>query len=263
MRGHLRQGSPEKDLVAETAIRDVLPAPLFHPGPRAELITDPQGVISSVSPSAGILLRAAPTYLEGVPLRALVHRSDRPRLRSLLTAPTSEKAYDRATLRLAVPGGTSVAAEMTVSAARDTEGFVVGLCWRVHERRRARGTDELAAEPALRRRLQRLVASGHGVCLMRADGVVTWISGVALRMLGWKRNQVVGSSWAELVPEAGKDGRTPLQLALRRGREGSGVFDRVARADGTLTTLDYVVLPLLEDDRVLGAALAFTVVDVA
>jgi hypothetical protein len=32
----------------------------------------------------------------------------------------------------------------------------------------------------------------------------------------------------------------------------------VARADATLATLDYVVLPLLEDDRVLGAALAFT-----
>ena len=263
MRGqNLRQGSPEKHLVAETAIGDVLPSPLFDPGLGAELITDPQGVIRSVSPSAGVLLRAEPAYLEGVPLRTLVQRSDLPRLLSLLAPPASDMASDGATVRLAVPGGTSVAAEMTVSAARDAKGLVVGLRWRVHERRPARRTEEPDAEPALRRRLERLVASGHGVCLMRADGVVTWISGAALRMLDWKRNQVVGSSWAELVHEAGEDGRTPLQLALRRGREGSGAFDRVTRADGTLTTLDYVVLPLLEDDRVLGAALTFTAVDV-
>ena len=251
---HLRQGGSAKHRVAQTAIQDVLPAPLFEPEPGAELITDPQGVIRSVSPSAGVLLRAAPAYLEGLPLRALVKRSDLPRLDSLLAPPASERVSDGAAVRLAVPGGIPVAAEMTVSAARDAGGFVVGLRWRVHERRPASGT----GEPALRRRLKRLMAARHGVCLMRADGVVTWINGAALGMLGRRFGQVVGNPWTEFVPEAGEEGRTPLQLALRRGREGSGTFLGVARADGTLATLDYVVLPLLEDDRVLGAALAFT-----
>jgi PAS domain-containing protein len=251
---HLRQGDPAKHRVAQTATEDVLPAPLFEPGPGPQLVTDPQGVIRSVSPSAGVLLRAAPAYLEGVPLRTLVRRSDLPRLQSLLAPNASETAYEGAAVRLAVPGGTSVAAEMTVSAARDAAGFVVGLRWRVHERRPAAGT----GEPDLRRRLKRLIGSGHGVCLMRADGIVTWISGTALRTLGRQFGQVVGHPWAELVPEAGDESRTPLGLALRRGREGSGVFAGVARADGTLATLDYVVLPLLEDERVLGAALAFT-----
>jgi PAS domain-containing protein len=254
---HPRQGAPEQDRVAETALADVLPAPLFEPGPGAELVTDPQGVIRSVSPSAGVLLRAAPAYLEGVPLRTLVQRSDLPRLLALLAPPAPDKAYESATLHLAVPGGIAVAADMSVGVERDAEGFVVGLRWRVHERRPAPGTGEAGAEPALRRRLERLLEWEHGVCLMRADGIVTWISASALGMLGWQFGRVVGNPWAEIVPEAG---RTPLQLALRRGREGSGTLEKVARADGTLVTLDYVVLPLLEDDRVIGAALAFTVV---
>ncbi len=251
---HLRQGDPAKHRVTHSAAQDVLPVPLFEPGPGAQLITDPQGVILSVSPSAGVLLHAAPAYLEGVPLRTLVRRSDLPRLQSLLAPNASETAYEGAAVRLAVPGGTSVAAEMTVTAARDAAGFVVGLRWRVRERRPAAGT----GEADLRRRLKRLIESGHGVCLMRADGIVTWISDTALRILGRQFGQVVNHPWAEFVPEAGAEGRTPLRLALRRGREGSGAFDGVRRADGTLATLDYVVLPLLEDDRVLGAALAFT-----
>jgi PAS domain-containing protein len=259
---HLRQGSADQDRVAETAIRDVLPTPLFEPGLRAELITDPQGVIRSVSHSAGVLLRADPAYLEDVPLRALVQRSDLPLLLSLLAPPGPEKAPESATVRLAVPGGISVAAEMTVTAERDPEGFVVGLRWRVHERHPASGPGAAEDEPALRRRLERLLAAGHGVCLMRADGIVTWIGGAALKMLGWQLGQVVGNSWAELVGEAGREDPTPLALALRRGREGSGIFDRVPRGDGTLATLDYAVLPLLEGDRVLGAALAFTAADV-
>jgi PAS domain S-box-containing protein len=239
-----------------------LPEPLFEHAPMAELVTDPQGVIRSVSPAAGVLLRAAPAYLEGVPLRALVQRSDLPRLLSLLGPRAVATAHDGAAIRLAVPGGSSVAAEMTVSAARDAKGFVVGLRWRVHERRHVATPGASDAEPELRRRLEPLVASGHGVCLLRADGIVTWISAAALQMLGWKLGEVVGNPWAELVPEAGPDGRTPLQLALRRGREGTGTFHAVARGDGTQATLDYAVLSLIEADRVLGAALVFTEVDV-
>jgi PAS domain-containing protein len=258
----LRQGIADEDRVAEAAIRDVLPRPLLEPGPGAELITDPEGVIRSVSPSAGVLLRAAPAYLEGVPLRALVQRADLPRFLSLLAPPGTETAPESAAVRLAVPGGISVAAEMTVSAERDPEGFVVGLRWRVRERHPASWPGEPEGEPALRRRLERLLAAGHGVCLMRADGIVTWIGGAALRMLDWQNGEVVGNPWAELVADDGREGPTPLQLALRRGREGSGIFERVPRGDGRLATLDYVVLPLLEGDRVLGAALAFTAADV-
>jgi len=76
-------------------------------------------------------------------------------------------------------------------------------------------------------------------------------------MLALEPGGVLGQTWAGLVREADSDDHT-LALALRRGREGSGTFHRVTRGDGTLTTLDYVVLPLSEDDRVLGAALVFT-----
>ena len=71
------------------------------------------------------------------------------------------------------------------------------------------------------------MSAGHGVCLVRADGLVTWIGAAALRDA---RLAASTRSWAtrgELVPEAVVEGRqTPLQLALRRGREGSGTFTR-------------------------------------
>ena len=59
-------------------------------------------------------------------------------------------------------------------------------------------------------------------------------------------------------PWKGRQESPDINDLLRRGREGSGTFTDVARGDGTTATLDYVVLPLIEDDRVLGAALAFT-----
>jgi PAS domain-containing protein len=256
----LRHGRSESAAPDGAVSTDALPAPLFGSEPVAELVTDPEGVIRSVSPAAGILLRAAPAYLEGVPLRALVHRGDRSRLLALLAPPPAVSVDNGATVRLSVPGGLSVTAEMSVNAARDPEGFVVGLRWRVHERRPANGAGEGEAEPALRRRLDHLAQGGQGICLLRADGIVTWIGASALAMLGWQVGQVVGNPWAEVVPEAGGDRPTALQLALRHGREGSGIFREVACGDGSAVTLDYVVLPLIEDDRVLGAALAFTAV---
>jgi PAS domain-containing protein len=256
---HLRHGRSEGAEPGETAPVDALPDPLFASEPAAELVTDPEGVIREVSPSAGVLLRSAPAYLEGVPLRALVHRADRARLLALLAPPPSTIENDGASVRVAVPGGIAVTAEMTPSAARDDKGFVVGLRWRVHERRPEATEDGQAdAEPALRRRLERLAESGQGVCLLQADGRVTWMGPIARDMLRWDAGQVVGNSWAELAPQAGSDPHSPLALALRRGREGSGAFREVLRGDGTIVSLDYVVLPLLEGDRVLGAALAFT-----
>jgi PAS fold len=254
----LRHGRSEGAGPGEPARADALPDPLFEPEPAAEMVTDPEGIIREVSPSAGVLLRAAPAYLLGVPLRALVQRGDRARLLALIAPPPASIADDGASVRLAVPGGIAVTAEMSVNAARDDKGFVTGLRWRVHERRPDRSAGGAPAEPALRRRLERLADDGQGICLLRADGRVTWISELAVRMLHWDAEQVVGNGWAELVPEARQDGHSPLALALRHGREGSGTFGDAARGDGTAATLDYVVLPLLEDDRVLGAALAFT-----
>src|SRR4051794_21878488 len=101
----LRHGRSGGAGPGETARVDALPDPLFEPEPAAEMVTDPEGIIREVSPSAGVLLRAAPAYLVGVPLRALVMRVDRARLLALLAPPAASVAQDGASVRLAVPGG--------------------------------------------------------------------------------------------------------------------------------------------------------------
>jgi len=251
------KGRPDGAGHADAAPDDALPVPLFESEPVADLVTDPAGVIRSVSPAAGVLLRAAPGYLEGVPLVALVLRADRSRFLALLGSPEAGWARDGATVHLAVPGGLPVVAEMSLAVTRDAAGFVAGLRWQVRDQRPRPGAAASDAEAALRRRLGRLAAAGHGICLLRADGIVTWIGAAALEMLGWQLGHVVGHHWADLVSEAEGDDPSPLQLALRRGRQGSGRFHGVARGNGTVTALDYFVLPLIEDERVLGAALAF------
>jgi PAS domain-containing protein len=208
----------------------------------AELVTDPAGVIRNVTPAAAALLRAEPGFLRGAPLRSLVRRDDVPRLTVLLAA---EASRDGASVQLAVPGGRSVSAELTVTAARDDRGFVTGLRWRVRERRRGARLRESEGAVALRHRLERLIADGHGVCLIGADGVVSWAGTAALRVMGRGYDEVVGGSW-------------PVDLAMRRGREGSGAFPTFTRGDGSVTALDYVVAPLIEDDGVVGVALVFT-----
>ena len=231
---------------------DALPAPLFSSAPVAELVTDPAGVIREVTRGAAALLRAEEGVLRGTPLRALVLHGELARLQVLLAG---EPAHDGALLRLAVPGGRSIRAELTVTAARDDRGFVTGLRWRVQERQPRARPSESESAVALRRRLERLVEAGHGVCLIGGDGVMTWAGTAALRMLGRSADEVVGHPWADLAPGGSERG---VSLAMRRGREGSGTFTSFERGDGGVTALDYVVAPLIEDDGVVGVALAFT-----
>jgi PAS domain-containing protein len=233
------------------AAPSALPVPLFAPEPRAEVTTDLEGVIRDVTPGAAALLCAEPGFLRGTRLRSLVRHDDLPRLEVLLSG---EPANDGAHVRLAVPGGRRVGAELTVTAARDPSGRVTGLRWRVHERR-ADPPAESPAAAALRHRLERLVEAGHGVCLVDREGLVTWAGDAALEILGRPGADMVGSRWEELAPETA-DG--PVSLALRRGREGSGTFARVAQGNDSVTAVDYVVAPLIEDDGVVGVALAFS-----
>ncbi len=223
-----------------------LPTPLLETGPPAEVVTDPRGTITSVSATASALLQATPGSLQGRQLANIVRGADRARLSALLSASPPE---DGARVRVAVPGGRAVEAELTLTPQRDEDGRVSGLRWRVRERRPDGGPPESPAAAALRRRLERLRDAGHGICLLSAEGTVTWAGPVAERMLGRPAEDLVGSSWPA---------SDALSAALRRGREGSGSLGPVTRRDGSETAVDYVVVPLVEDHRVLGAALAFS-----
>lgn len=236
MRTHTSRGSPA----------DTLPSPLFAAAAPAELVTDLKGTISGMTPGAAALLRVTPAALRGVSLATVVRRSDRERLSALLSAVPPD---DGARVRVAVAGGLSVEAELTLTAQRGRGGRVTGLRWRVRDHRLEGVPDEPAAAGALRRRMERLRDAGRGICLVDHEGKVTWAGPVAEHMLGRSAHALVGRPW----PESGA-----LAAALRHGREGSGTLTDVPAGDGSMAALDYVVVPLVDEHRVLGAALAFT-----
>jgi PAS domain-containing protein len=224
--------------------------------PASYLVTDPGGVIRHADPLAVSLLGSDARYLEDVPLRTFVARADRLALRALLhPADDAAERCDGAAVRLVVPGGRHVEAELTAGAERDADGRVVGLRWRVQEWRPA-GADEPLEAARTRRRVEALAAQGHGVCAIRCDGSISWANEAASELLAVPCEQLAGRSWRDLVVDAGgPGGLTALDLALRTGREGHGAFAGVRRGDGSTVALDYVAVPLHERDRVAGAAL--------
>lgn len=116
---------------------------------------------------------------------------------------------------------------------------------------------ELARDEAYRSSL------GEGVYVLDADGCLLHLNAAAEAILGWREDELRGRNMHDAIHYLHADGSPsgretcPLLAVLRSGVDFGETDDVFVCADGTLLPVAYVSSPVIVDDAVVGAVLAF------
>jgi diguanylate cyclase (GGDEF)-like protein/PAS domain S-box-containing protein len=107
-----------------------------------------------------------------------------------------------------------------------------------------------------------LNSAGEGICGLDAEGVVTFANPAAGDLLGWGREDLVGSRFHDVVHPKGplSDGHDavdcPIQVALGDGVRYHSDSEAFARADGGAFAAEYAITPYA-GGKAQGAVLTF------
>ncbi len=214
-------------------------------------VCDDQGSVVYASPNLFSATGFRQEEIIGKPFLRLVASEDRPRVLAFYRARTEDGTLDTACeFRGKRKDGRVTWVEQSTRIIRDEQGRVKeyrNVVRDVTERIRAR--DELASRE---RRFRALIEeSSDVVCLVNGDGVITYVSPSAVKMLGYQPEELIGRNAFDLVHEADKDLiRNLLDLLLREpSRSVSAEFRRRAK-NGTWRWTEGVGKNLLGDPSV-------------
>jgi PAS domain S-box-containing protein len=116
---------------------------------------------------------------------------------------------------------------------------------------------EIARDHAFRNSL------GEGAYVLDEEGRLLDLNPAAARLLGWTADELRGRDMHEAVHYLTADGRPfpreacPLLGVLRSGEEIAQPSDAFVRKDGSLLPVAYVSSPVIVDEEIVGAVLAF------
>jgi PAS domain S-box-containing protein len=168
---------------------------------------------------------------------------------------------------------------LTYSPVPDDTGAVGGVLVVVFETTeqvrahdaRVRERDRLLAESEAARRSAERAAQvtgmitthlAEGVCMMDAEGRLTYMNPAAERVLGWTEAELRGDVLHDRVHYLRPDGRPypieecPLGQVLWAAQPVLGLKDQWVRKDGSFVHVVTTCTPILEDGRVAGAVLS-------
>ncbi len=114
-------------------------------------------------------------------------------------------------------------------------------------------------------RLGRLIleAVGEGIFGIDRSGRITFVNPATAQLTGYPADKLTGEDPHALWHHSKPDGKpfprskSPILKVLADGRRRHVREDWFWRADGRIFPVDYVVTPLLEDDQIRGAVVAF------
>ena len=135
----------------------------------------------------------------------------------------------------------------------------LGIRSRVYERERA----ETALEKLRRQQEQILLAAGEGIYGVDSRGKTTFVNPAAAKLLGWRPEELIGSSLHEVIHHTKPDGipypekECPISAVLQDGHIHQGTDEWYIRKDGTLFPVDFISAPLIEKGKILGAVVTF------
>lgn len=115
----------------------------------------------------------------------------------------------------------------------------------------------IARDDALRNSL------GEGAYVLDEAGALLKMNPAAERLLGWRTEELRGRDMHEAIHHLRPDGspfpkaQCPLLKVLRSGVDFAATDDAFVTRDGTLLPVAYVSSPVIVDDEVVGAVLAF------
>jgi PAS domain S-box-containing protein len=118
-------------------------------------------------------------------------------------------------------------------------------------------TDKIARDDAFRHSL------GEGAYVLDAQGNLLDMNPAAERILGWTADELRGRNMHDAIHHLHEDGSPfpaescPLLAVLESGLEFGETSDVFVHRDGSLVPVAYVSSPVIADDRIVGAVLAF------
>jgi PAS domain S-box-containing protein len=101
---------------------------------------------------------------------------------------------------------------------------------------------------------------GEGTLAIGLDGVVTFINGAAIALLGCEGQEIIGGHGVEfghVETLAGDLVESPVAVAMRTGEPVRSDAHMIKRPDGARFAASYTASPIRRDGRVTGAVIAF------
>jgi PAS domain S-box-containing protein len=113
-----------------------------------------------------------------------------------------------------------------------------------------------------------LESAGEGICGIDLQGNITFINLAAAKMLGYEQKELIGLSQHQTIHNAHSNGKNyplekcPTYKALQTGKIERVHHDIFWRKEGTSFPVEYMISPLLEEDKVIGAVTTFNDISV-
>ncbi|MCG8317835.1 MAG: sigma 54-interacting transcriptional regulator [Pseudomonadales bacterium] len=108
-----------------------------------------------------------------------------------------------------------------------------------------------------------LKAAGEGIYGLDCDGRATFANEAAVRILGWKEEEIIGQHLHEHHHHSHKDGRhypkedCPIYAALKDGEVHSVCDEVFWHSDGRAVPVEYTSTPIWENGKLRGAVVIF------
>lgn len=122
-------------------------------------------------------------------------------------------------------------------------------------------TDRKQAEQALERMIRHneliLRSAGEGICGVNPAGEITFANPAAGAILGYEEDELIGRPLADLVRPPQGWLESPLERTLAEGATHQVADARFRRHSGELVPVEYVSAPIWEEDKLVGAVIAF------
>lgn len=272
---HDRDGRPGGYLVAVddvTALRRPPREERVAEGPSAHIVTDESsdlvllhdgdGTLRYASDSAAAILGFTPEELLATGTEALLHPDDADEYRAFFRGALEGGVSQGLAYRVRNRAGETLWLGCTARPVRDAAGAIVQVQLVGRDvTQRKRGEEALRW---LSRQVRMILNSaGEGIFGLDPAGNVSFINPVALRMLGFEEQELVGRPHHEAFHFCREDGSAlppeecAVHLTLRDGTPRSVQEEVFCRRDGTLFPVDYTATPALEGERMVGAVVTF------
>ncbi|MEI7607775.1 MAG: MHYT domain-containing protein, partial [Rhodospirillaceae bacterium] len=108
-----------------------------------------------------------------------------------------------------------------------------------------------------------LNSAGDGIFGLDRDGRITFVNPVAVEMLGWSRDELIGADAHTMVHHSRPDGSPhsaadcPVTAVLRNGHIHHSLNDVYWRRDGSSFAIEVTVAPVVAEGEISGAVVIF------
>ena len=134
-----------------------------------------------------------------------------------------------------------------------------GMRTRILERKKVE-----AALKSVKGQLEKILnAAGEGIYGVDRHGITTFVNPAAVKMLGWRPEELIGRSLHETIHHSKKNGTAypedecPIVASLGDGKIYHGTDEIYYRKDGSGFPVDYISTPIIEQGEVQGAVVTF------